>query len=97
VAGVISFYPAHPLKNPAAHSSRTLLRGGNPNPAGLKNQPGQSKSSPPAKLLCFAPSALVSAFPALLLGRTPRLAWWRVARGETLIFIQFPLEIGSRE
>jgi len=40
----------------AAHSSRTFLRGGNPNPAVLKKEPRQSKSFPPAKivLLCLA-------------------------------------------
>jgi len=29
----------------AAHSSRTFLRGGNPNPAVLKKEPRQSKTS----------------------------------------------------
>jgi len=32
------------LKKSAAHSSRTLLRGGSPNPAVLKKEPRQSKS-----------------------------------------------------
>ena len=50
------------------HSSRTLLRGGNPNPVVFKKSVAAKQNPlPPAKLLYFALSALGVAFLALLL------------------------------